>query len=138
MRHEVEARALELSVQLDCDFLPVLGDRVQLQQVIVNLFLNAVQAQTFPKGAMGLIDIKTGKEQDGGVFFAIRDRGPGIVEADLDRIFGSFFTTKEEGIGIGLAVCQSIMAAHGGTITASNHPEGGALFRFSLPRTTGS
>jgi signal transduction histidine kinase len=67
------------------------------------------------------------------VVFAIRDSGPGIGDDNLDRVFDSFFTTKTDGMGMGLAICQSIIAAHGGTITASNRPRGGALFEVSLP-----
>jgi two-component system, LuxR family, sensor kinase FixL len=67
------------------------------------------------------------------VVFCIRDTGPGIADENLERIFDSFFTTKDMGMGIGLAICQSIVVAHGGRITVSNHPEGGAQFRFSLP-----
>jgi signal transduction histidine kinase len=67
------------------------------------------------------------------VRFTIHDGGSGIAPEDLGRIFSSFFTTKEEGIGIGLALCQSIIASHGGTISAANHPDGGALFQFMLP-----
>ena len=133
VRHELEARSIELSVRLSDDLAHVRGDRVQLQQVVVNLLLNAVQAiaQGDPPG--GRIDVSTASGADREAIFAIHDSGPGIAEENLDRIFGSFFTTKEEGIGIGLAICQSIIAAHGGTIAVSNHRDGGALFHFSLP-----
>jgi signal transduction histidine kinase len=130
VRHEIESRAIALSTRLASGLPPVLGDRVQLQQVIVNLLVNAVQAQ---HGEPGRIDLDTATGEDGSVVFTIHDSGHGIAEENLDRIFGSFFTTKDEGIGIGLALCQSIIAAHGGTISVSNHPEGGALFQFSLP-----
>lgn len=108
----------------------MLGDRVQLQQVVVNLLVNAVQAQT---GGSGRIEIATGTGAGEMVVFTIHDGGPGIAEENLIRVFGSFFTTKDDGIGIGLALCQSIITAHHGTITATNHPEGGAVFQFSLP-----
>jgi signal transduction histidine kinase len=130
VRHEIESRSIELSTKLARDLPSVLGDRVQLQQVVVNLLVNAVQAQN---GGPGRIDLDTAVSADGAVAFTIRDGGPGIAQEDLDRVFGSFFTTKDDGIGIGLALCQSIIAAHHGTITASNHPEGGAVFQFSLP-----
>lgn len=68
---------------------------------------------------------------------AIRDTGPGIPSADLERVFDGFFTTKEGGLGIGLGICQSIIIAHGGCIAAANHPEGGAEFCFTIPGRTG-
>jgi signal transduction histidine kinase len=131
VRHEIETRAIRLSTDFNQGLPCILGDRVLLQQVIVNLLVNAVQAQTDQADAW--IDLSTGVDNRGRITFAVHDGGPGIAPRDLERIFGSFFTTKDEGIGIGLALCQSIIVAHGGVITASNHPQGGALFRFSLP-----
>lgn len=131
--HDIEARGIQLSVTLDIGVPRVLGDRVQLQQVIVNLLVNSLQALA-PKGfGEGRIALATTQAADGAVHFTIRDNGPGIAEADLARIFDGFFTTKAEGLGIGLALCQSIVAAHGGAVTASNHPEGGAVFSVSIP-----
>lgn len=130
VRHEIESRSIELSVRPGRRLPPVLADRVQLQQVIVNLLLNGVQAQA---GQAGSIDVRTIAALDGTVQFTIHDGGPGIANENLGRVFGSFFSTKEEGIGIGLAICQSIITAHGGTIVAANHPKGGAIFRFALP-----
>jgi len=129
VRYEIESRSITLSATLEPALPKVLGDRVQLQQVVVNLLVNAVQAQSGP----GRIDLSTTASPGGAVVFTIHDSGPGIEPEDLDRIFGTFFTTKDDGIGIGLALCQSIITAHCGTITVSNHPEGGALFQFSLP-----
>lgn len=131
--HDIEARAIFLSVRLDISLPRLLGDRVQLQQVIVNLLVNSLQALVQKGGAEGRIAIETARGADGSAHFSIRDNGPGIAEENLDRVFDGFFTTKTDGMGIGLAVCQSIIAAHGGTISVSNHPEGGALFQFSLP-----
>lgn len=129
--HDVEARAILLTVRLDIGLPRVLGDRVQLQQVVVNLLVNSLQALTGTE--KGRIDIATGPDGAGGVRFSIRDSGPGIAAGDLDRVFEGFFTTKPDGMGIGLAVCQSIIAAHGGAIAAANHEQGGAFFHFSLP-----
>jgi signal transduction histidine kinase len=133
VRHEIEYRSIDLSVRLGRNLPRIMGDRVQLQQVIVNLLINAVQALGQDAGPKGRIDVDTTTEADGMVGFAIRDAGPGISQDNLDRIFDSFFTTKDDGMGIGLAICQSIIAAHGGMISVSNHVDGGALFRFSLP-----
>ena len=132
VRHEIESRAIDLSVMLQEHLPRVLGDRVQLQQVIVNLLLNAVQALTLGVAAQGRIEIVTAIDADA-VVVTIGDDGPGIDPENLDRIFGSFFSTKDDGIGIGLAICQSIIAGHGGTITAANRAQGGARFRVSLP-----
>jgi signal transduction histidine kinase len=131
VRHDVETRAIQLSVQLDIGLPRVLGDRVQLQQVVVNLLVNSLQALASVE--KGRIELATDPDSAGSVRFSIRDTGPGIAPEDIDRVFEGFFTTKAEGMGIGLAVCQSIIAAHGGAITAANHEQGGACFHFSLP-----
>jgi C4-dicarboxylate-specific signal transduction histidine kinase len=132
VRHEIDSRSIDLSLKLGQDIPPLLGDRVQLQQVIVNLLLNGIQAMTSGGGQKRRIELGT-STADGRVAFSMRDTGPGVAPENLDRIFDSFFTTKDDGMGIGLAICQSIITAHGGAITVSNHPEGGALFQFSLP-----
>ena len=130
--HDLEARSIHLSVELGAGLPAVLGDRVQLQQVIVNLMINAIQAIFQAGMASGGIALSTAASEQS-VTLMVRDNGPGIAEEHLDRIFEGFFTTKEEGIGIGLAICQSILLAHGGGIAASNLPEGGACFRLWLP-----
>ena len=130
VRHEIETRSIALATNLAAGLSPVPGDRVELQQVIVNLLVNAVQAQA---GGPGRIELGTSQDVDKRLVFTVRDAGPGVAPENLDRIFGSFFTTKDDGIGIGLALCQSIIAAHHGTITVANPPEGGALFTVSLP-----
>lgn len=135
VRYEIESRSITLSLHLGRDLPRLLGDRIQLQQVIVNLLLNAVQA--IGQESRGCITIDTAVDAQGSISFGIRDNGPGIADENLDRLFSSFFTTKEEGMGIGLAICQSIITAHGGAITACNHPKGGALFRFRLPSVGG-
>ncbi|UIJ45533.1 ATP-binding protein [Sphingomonas cannabina] len=131
--HDIEARAIVLSVRFDITLPRVLGDRVQLQQVIVNLLVNSLQALAQKSAGEGRIALTTATGADDTIRFSIRDNGAGIAEENLDRIFDGFFTTKADGMGIGLAVCQSIIAAHGGSISASNHHEGGARFEFTLP-----
>jgi two-component system sensor kinase FixL len=133
VRHDFEARSIALSVKYD-DRLPgVIGDRIQLQQVVVNLLMNSVQAMAQGGGPARRIDLCTTGDGGRGVVFTIRDTGPGIADENLDRIFESFFTTKDAGMGMGLAICRSIIVGHGGGITASNRPDGGAQFQFSLP-----
>lgn len=133
LRHEIESRSIDLHSRPGRDLPKCIGDRVQLQQVIVNLILNAAQALAHGDGASGRIDLDTMAASTPGVVFRIRDNGHGIAEEDLDRVFDSFFTTKADGMGMGLAICQSIIAAHGGAIRASNLARGGACFEFTLP-----
>ena len=133
IRPELEASSIELSVKLAAGLPVVRGDRVQLQQVIVNLLVNSIHAVTQAEVPMRRIAIDTGADKDDAVGFSIRDSGPGIPDENLGRIFESFFTTKQGGMGIGLAICRSIITAHGGRTAVSNHPEGGAQFRFILP-----
>lgn len=132
VRHDFESRSIGLVLEL-ADAMPrVLGDRVQLQQVVVNLLINAQQAVAHGRGA-GEISVTTRRADDGSVTATVCDNGPGIPEADLERIFDSFFTTKSDGVGIGLSICQSIVAAHGGALAAGNRPQGGATFSVTLP-----
>lgn len=130
-RHDIESRSITLLVERE-PCLPLLGDKVQMQQVIVNLLLNSIQA-IVQAGQKGRIELRTRAEGDEAFVISIRDNGPGIAPENLDRVFEGFFTTKDDGIGIGLAICQSLIIAHGGSISASNHPDGGACFQFSLP-----
>lgn len=133
VRHDIETWSIDLSVRYGAHLRKITGDRIQLQQVVVNLLVNSIQAIAQSGGSTRRIELGTSVDGDGSVVFCIRDTGPGIAAENLERIFDSFFTTKDMGIGIGLAICQSIVVAHGGRITVSNHPDGGARFRFSLP-----
>ncbi len=133
--HDIEARGIQLGVKLDIALPRVLGDRVQLQQVVVNLLVNSLQAMAGRPQSQ--IDITTGRDGFGGVRLSVRDTGPGIAAEDLARVFEGFFTTKQDGMGIGLAVCQSIIVAHGGGISAANHADGGAFFQVTLPPIAG-
>jgi signal transduction histidine kinase len=109
------------------------GDRVQLQQAILNLTLNAVEAMgSVAAGARELL-VST-EQDDSGVLVAVRDSGPGIDPADLERVFEAFYTTKASGTGMGLAICRSIIHAHGGRLWAGANKPRGAVFQFSLPR----
>ncbi|WP_041955287.1 AAA family ATPase [Bradyrhizobium japonicum] len=111
---------------------PVLGDRVQLQQVLLNLILNAAEAMgSVEEGARDLL-ISTEQEQTG-VRVAVRDSGPGIDPAHLERVFDAFYTTKSSGTGMGLSICRSIIDAHGGKLWAEANEPRGAVFQFTLP-----
>ena len=137
VREELDARSIKLSVKLDDGLPVVLGDRVQLQQVIVNLLVNSAQAVAQVLRPLRRITLSTRTDENGAVGFSIQDSGPGIPDENLDRVFESFFTTKEGGMGIGLAICRSVIVAHGGRITVSNHSGGGAQFQFTIPALRG-
>src|SRR6266513_930198 len=112
--------------------LSVLGDRVQLQQVLLNLILNAAEAMgSMEEGARELL-IST-EEDQAGVVVAVRDSGPGIDPEHLDRVFDAFYTTKPSGTGMGLSICRSIIHAHGGKLWAEANEPRGAVFQFTLP-----
>jgi signal transduction histidine kinase len=133
MRSDLQRRGVVARTRL-CEPDPlVLGDRVELQQVILNLVMNAcdAMADTVP-GDRRLI-ISTTREDDARI--EIRDAGSGIPADGLAKIFEPFVTTKRDGLGLGLAICRSIASAHGGSISAANNPDGGATFVVSLPLT---
>ena len=111
------------------------GDKIQLQQVIMNLLLNSGYALSQNDWSSKQIHIRL-KYNKTQITLAIEDNGPGIDEALLDKIFDGFVTTKEDGMGIGLAICKSIIQNHGGKITAWNKPEGGAVFSITLQSFT--
>ena len=111
----------------------VTGDRVQLQQVLLNLILNAVAAMRTLEAASRRLVVKTEKHEDNGVKVSVRDSGTGIDEAHKEHIFEPFYTTKPTGMGMGLAISQRIINALGGSIQAENNPDRGATFSFVLP-----
>jgi C4-dicarboxylate-specific signal transduction histidine kinase len=114
--------------------LPLIrGDRVQLQQVMLNLVINAVEAMSgVGDGARELL-ISTGKAESGDVFVVVRDSGPGLAPATRERIFEAFYMTKTAGLGMGLSICRSIIEAHGGRLWASANLPRGASFQIALP-----
>jgi PAS domain S-box-containing protein len=113
--------------------LPVQGDLVQLQQVVLNLILNAVDAMSTVEAGPRELLISTEQTQTGGVLVSVRDSGPGIDPDHLDRVFEAFYTTKSSGVGMGLSICRSIIDAHGGRLWADMNASRGAVFRFILP-----
>jgi signal transduction histidine kinase len=125
---------ITVSIELRKPLPQLLADRVQLQQVFLNLFMNAIEAMRPVTDRFRLLRIKSDFIQDrSGVLITVEDSGTGIARADKDRIFEPFFSTKSTGTGIGLAICKSIVEAHGGHLRASaNHPHG-AIFHVALP-----
>lgn len=114
--------------------LPVVhGDRVQLQQVMLNLILNGIEAMAGTDDEDRTLTIRTELSPSEGLLVAVGDSGPGIAPEDKERIFESFHTTKEAGVGIGLSICRTIIAAHGGRLWADHNQPRGAILRFTLP-----
>jgi signal transduction histidine kinase len=123
---------LTIEKEFDESLPPVLGSAAQLEQVALNLIMNAGDALSQSPSEKKRIVLQT-KMTDHAVQVTVRDFGPGIDEAKRDHLFQPFFTTKKSGLGMGLAICKSIIAEHGGRIWAENHPDGGAIFSFELP-----
>ena len=131
-RMEVTQNRASLSTQLSDDAPLVWADRIQLQQVILNLIMNAVEAVSAVDGPRELF-VSTAKHKSEGVLFTVRDSGTGLDPENVERIFEAFFTTKPEGMGMGLAVSRSIIEGHGGRLWASPSVPRGAVFQFKLP-----
>ncbi len=126
-------RNISLEFELDDKIPSVAGDRVQLQQVILNLIINSSEALENITGDIRRIVIRTSQKNHNNVTVAIRDNGIGIDEQSLDSLFEPFYTTKQEGMGMGLSISRSIIAAHGGNLWAKNNPDRGATFYFTIP-----
>src|SRR5258705_1930967 len=128
---------VELKAELEADLPPVLGDRIQLQQVILNLILNAKDAMSAIQAPPHDMLIKSGKNSAGVVVVAVHDTGHGLEAKDVERIFDPFFTTKPQGMGLGLSISRTIIEAHGGTLWATRNEDKGATVQFTLQRTAG-
>ena len=127
------ARNVTLSNLSTAEMLPVKGDRIQIQQVILNLIVNGMEAMPDAPGGRRNIIGRTARTDDGFAEISISDSGPGISPDNLEKVFNPFFTTKTEGMGMGLSIVRTIAEAHGGRIWAENHATGGAVFRLVLP-----
>jgi PAS domain S-box-containing protein len=134
LRHELQSEGVSVSLELAPALPQVTGDRTQLNQVVVNLVINAVQAMVRSGTGRHSISIRTMLSDPETVCCVVEDSGPGIDPAHIPRLFDSFFTTKDTGMGIGLSICRSIIEAHDGHIQADNKSAlGGARLSFSLP-----
>jgi signal transduction histidine kinase len=130
-RSSLDGVALE--TQLEPELPRVQGDRVQLQQVLLNLVVNASDAMKSVSDRPKTLRIEAERNAAGNLEVAVRDSGTGLPPDLLERVFSTFFTTKSEGLGMGLAICRSIMEQHGGRLWAESNPDFGATFRFTLP-----
>jgi len=133
-RATMSENGVSLEMRLSDGLPHILADKVQLQQVILNLIMNAIEAMSeVAEGSRELL-IETSSAEAGGILFTISDSGPGLPQVNLDRPFEAFYTTKASGLGMGLSICRSIVEAHGGRLTAANRADGrGARFQFTLP-----
>jgi two-component system sensor kinase FixL len=126
----------ELRTSLEAGLPIVDADPIQIQQVLINLIMNAFDAMRDTPAPMRKVEISTQQSGDGTVRTGVRDYGVGISEETRSRLFEQFFTTKPDGLGMGLAIVRSIVEAHGGSIEAENAEGEGARFHFTLPIST--
>jgi PAS domain S-box-containing protein len=138
MQPDAQVHSCEVKMSLAKDLPPMEGDPIQIQQVLINLVSNAFDAMREMPASRRKVEVTTERTEDGAVSVSVRDYGIGIAEETRERLFEQFFTTKVEGLGMGLAIVSSIIEAHAGTIAAENLGEGGARFHFILPASNGS
>ena len=131
-RTELVRHGVSLQTQLATGLPLIEGDRIQLQQVILNLILNAVEAMGGIDNGVREVRISTGREASNAVLVTVRDFGPGLDPQSVDHLFKAFYTTKPGGLGMGLAICRSIIQAHGGRLWATANEPRGAVFQFTL------
>jgi C4-dicarboxylate-specific signal transduction histidine kinase len=136
LRSELLSHEIEIDFHAGPD-LTLSADRTQIQQVIINLVMNAIEAMNDVPPDQRRIQMSVWGTPDGRALFTIRDRGPGIPEALQPRVFDAFWTTKPDGMGIGLPISRSIIESHGGHLGFENHPERGVTFHVSLPLSPG-
>ncbi len=132
LEHEARRQGVAVETDLGKDLPQALGDEVSLQQMIINLALNGMEAMAGEAADRRRLVIRT-RSDDGRISVRVSDSGRGIAEANRPRLFESFFTTKPQGVGLGLSICRSIVEAHGGSIEAVDAATGGAAFEFTLP-----
>lgn len=132
-QNQARRSRVELRRELADDLPAVNGDRVQLQQVILNLVVNGMEAIATSRNGERELSISTSKDESNNLVVAVRDSGHGLDAANLERVFDAFFTTKPEGMGMGLAISRTIIESHGGRLWATSNSPHGAVFQFSLP-----
>jgi signal transduction histidine kinase len=130
LRSEANRHSIDMRTDLATELPKVTADRVQLQQVLMNLMLNGIEAM---KETAGDLTIRSELGQDGQLLVSVSDTGVGLPAEKADQIFNAFFTTKSQGSGMGLAICRSIVESHGGRLWAADNSPRGAKFCFTLP-----
>ena len=132
-QNEARRKRVLLKHQLKPELPHVHGDRVQLQQVVLNLIINALEAIAKSKNGARDLSVSSNQDEDDNVVIAVSDSGDGLDTANLDRVFDAFFTTKPDGMGMGLAISRTIIESHGGRLWATSNSPQGAVFQFTLP-----
>ncbi len=133
VQRELTSHQVSLRTELAPTLPMILGDRVQLQQVIINLVMNGIEAMQVGHGSAARTGDPIAPGRDTQVSLSVTDCGVGISTENADRLFNPFFTTKSSGMGMGLSICRSIMEAHGGRLWATANVPHGATFQFTLP-----
>jgi signal transduction histidine kinase len=133
VRSEVLAHRITPRLELAPDLPPMLGDRVELQQVVINLMINGMQAMESVIDRPRDLVIRSAKNEADEALISVEDSGSGIDPHSMNRLFTPFFTTRPAGMGMGLSICRSLIEANGGRIWASNNAGPGTTFQFSLP-----
>jgi C4-dicarboxylate-specific signal transduction histidine kinase len=133
LRHEISKRRVSLQTDLAANLPRVKADRVQLQQVLLNLIVNAMEATRDTKDRPREIAVRTRRESDAAIRVSVEDNGCGFAPGVGQRIFDPFFTTKPDGTGLGLSISRSLVESHRGRLSAEARPEGGSIFQFTLP-----
>jgi C4-dicarboxylate-specific signal transduction histidine kinase len=133
VQREMDSHQMSLRMELAPALPMILGDRVQLQQVIINLVMNSIEAMQSVTDRPRELVIRSGQDEARRVLVSVTDSGVGISAENADRLFNAFFTTKSGGMGMGLSICHSIVEAHGGRLSASRNVGPGATFQFVVP-----
>jgi C4-dicarboxylate-specific signal transduction histidine kinase len=133
VRAPIEKNRVSVRTRLAAGLTSVWGDRVQLQQVVLNLILNAIEAMGSVEERGRMLSIRTEQRGAAGILVAVHDSGPGVAPEHLQRVFEPFYTTKNSGLGMGLSICRSIIDAHGGRLWADADQPRGTVFQFTLP-----
>lgn len=137
VRNDALLKDVSLSMHLAEGLPRIRGDRIQIQQILLNLMMNAIEAMAIPSIPKRRLEVRTRSGGPGEVLAAFRDTGPGIPEDQLERIFEPFVTSKAEGMGLGLSICRTIIESHGGRLWAESNPGGGATFHLAFPPVGG-